>query len=237
MRANSIKKYLKDFRIASRWSTFNGSIQQALAIPEGFDKAKVAEALALLGQEADAELQCVYCDAPAATWDHLYNNVQGGRYSGHGNRIFNLVPACRTCNESKGAKHWREFVAEKGAADQDIRVQRLSQFEQRGTQERIGWTEMRELFPDLTAKYDKSREEIRRGVDAADEIAGQLRDAVRKHIRESAAPRGATPSGAEENDGSDSESEAEADVRRDEEMNLNPGESGQRNSHRSHTER
>jgi len=111
-RADSIKAYLKPFKIASKQTTFNGAVQLALAVHDEFDQKKVAELIGLLEQSIDVDLKCVYCDHPAATWDHLYNNVQAKRFSGYGNRIFNLVPACRTCNEKKGSKDWRVFAKE-----------------------------------------------------------------------------------------------------------------------------
>src|SRR5690349_11010298 len=109
MRARSIRKYLRPHPILDRWTTFNGAFQGALAAHEEYDATKHAQALILLGQDPEGELRCVYCEAEAMTWDHLENNVRGGRFSGHGNRLYNLVPACRTCNESKGAKSWQDF--------------------------------------------------------------------------------------------------------------------------------
>src|SRR6266850_5675274 len=108
-RAESIAVYLKEHRISGRWSTINGAVQVALSVPDDYDAEKVASLIGLIEQKLDEELRCVYCGEPAATWDHLFNNVKDSRFSGYGNRIFNLVPACRTCNESKGGKDWREF--------------------------------------------------------------------------------------------------------------------------------
>lgn len=49
--------------------------------------------------------KCVYCnERPAIEWDHVVPIVRGGRHA-----IGNLVPACRTCNASKGARTLMEW--------------------------------------------------------------------------------------------------------------------------------
>ena len=42
---------------------------------------------------------CVYCGDPAVEIDHVVPVVKGGTHE-----LSNLVPACRPCNRSKGAK-------------------------------------------------------------------------------------------------------------------------------------
>lgn len=48
---------------------------------------------------------CAYCDQPASALDHVIPVVHGG-----GTEEFNVVPACKSCNSSKGSKlplDWR----------------------------------------------------------------------------------------------------------------------------------
>lgn len=45
------------------------------------------------------ELRCAYCRGPATSVDHVWSRSRGG--SDHPN---NLVPACRTCNATKGTR-------------------------------------------------------------------------------------------------------------------------------------
>jgi hypothetical protein len=56
-----------------------------------------AELVELVFSEKGRE--CVYCDAPAATIDHVVPVARGGS-----NHHANLVPACKTCNSAKGAR-------------------------------------------------------------------------------------------------------------------------------------
>ena len=188
MKADTVRKYLKPFRIQSRWTTFNGSFQAALAVPEEYDRARHAEALRLLAQEPDVELECVYCGAPAATWDHLENNVKGGRFSGFGHRIFNLVPACRTCNEKKGGTNWRTFLSKRAPADQERRETVLAAFAARNAAESFGWEQIRGEFPELATEFDSLLSEVRERLVAADAVALKIRQGIEARLRANGVP-------------------------------------------------
>lgn len=177
LRAHSIKKYLKPFKISSRSTTFNGAVQLALAVHDTFSAKRVGELIQLLEQPVESDLACVYCGKPAATWDHLFNNVQEKRFSGYGNRIFNLVPACRTCNEQKGSKHWRDF-AKSVALDVAAVERRLTAVEKRNDAERYPWELIVERHPELAAEYDRAQDELKAKLRDLDAIAARIRDAI-----------------------------------------------------------
>jgi hypothetical protein len=58
----------------------------------------------------------------------VFNRVVKGDFSGHGHRSRNLVPCCRTCNERKGQKPWREWLNALSPEDKEIRGQRMEKF-------------------------------------------------------------------------------------------------------------
>lgn len=128
MKASSIKKYLRPSSIMGRKSTFANAFASALAPHDIYTPDSVAEALLDLDQDPKSDLQCVYCGAEAATWDHVFNRVVKGEFSGHGHRIRNLVPCCRTCNESKGQKPWYEFLEARNPPDKEERRRRMERF-------------------------------------------------------------------------------------------------------------
>jgi hypothetical protein len=128
MKTPSIKKYLRPSTIMSRKSTFANAFASALAPYDEFSIDTVSAAMRDLGQDPDADLTCVYCGDVAATWDHVFNRVVNGEFSGYGHRIRNLVPCCRTCNERKGGKHWRVFLDIVDPPDIDIRIRRMECF-------------------------------------------------------------------------------------------------------------
>ncbi len=49
--------------------------------------------------------RCAYCDAPATEIDHIVPVTRGG-----GHTYLNVLPACKPCNSSKGAKRLVEWL-------------------------------------------------------------------------------------------------------------------------------
>lgn len=176
MRISSIKRYLRPSTITGRKSTFASAFASALAPHDIYTPAAVVEAIRDLDQDPDAELECVYCGAEAATWDHVFNRVVNGEFSGHGHRIRNLVPCCRTCNESKGQKPWREFLETRSPPDKDVRVHRMERFlsaagaqpidtegmRHKAGEELMRFLEIRSQVFDLMAEADRLAAIIRR---------------------------------------------------------------------------
>ena len=52
------------------------------------------------------EAPCIYCEGPGGTVDHVIPVLYGGTDDED-----NLVPACRSCNSSKGTKSFDAFLA------------------------------------------------------------------------------------------------------------------------------
>lgn len=186
MKLSSIRKYLRQQKVSRRWSTFNGAFQGALAIWDEFEESRIAAALEALGQDPKTDLKCVYCGEAAATWDHLFNNVQGKRFSGYGNRIHNLVPACRTCNEKKRHLHWSEFLEKVEHGTPEERRRRhgaLARFEALNLKGARAWQAAIQTpeVAELLVKYDANIDEVRKLVEKADELAAQIRASVKKH--------------------------------------------------------
>jgi hypothetical protein len=112
MKIESIKKHLSPYSIyQKRHTTIAHAFASALAPVDGYDEARLLKALKAFGQEDEDDIRCVYCEKPAQTWDHLVCLVRKGELNGYGHQIGNLVPSCKDCNSSKGAKDFRVFVA------------------------------------------------------------------------------------------------------------------------------
>jgi 5-methylcytosine-specific restriction endonuclease McrA len=52
---------------------------------------------------------CAYCDSIAESWDHLMPIAAGGT-----SRPFNILPACRPCNSSKGTRDALDWIEATG---------------------------------------------------------------------------------------------------------------------------
>jgi hypothetical protein len=151
-------------------------------VPEAYLQSKAEEALELLGQPKTGPLSCVYCGAPAATWDHLHNTVRKGRFSGYGHRIFNLVPACRTCNERKGGKNWQTFFKTIETSDRQERIARLEAFSARAEEEQFSWDQICREFPAQAAQYDELITRLRNLLAEGDRVAIEIRDSVQANL-------------------------------------------------------
>lgn len=131
--------FRKPLKITSRTSSVtNGFIQSIIPhIPPKDDE--LIEALGILGMTL-AKRTCVYCGVPATDWDHLRPIVRNKRPTGFIDEIRNLVPACGPCNQSKGGRVWREWMAgdargspkTRGVPDLQERIATLARFEQWG---------------------------------------------------------------------------------------------------------
>ncbi len=94
---------------------------------------------------------CVYCGDPATTADHLRPVIgKGGLPTGFGADEWNIVPACSTCNSSKGNQDWYTFMTRTtgkaplargvSPAVNAWRIGRLKTFERNGAKAATRWT-------------------------------------------------------------------------------------------------
>lgn len=178
MRAQGIKKYLRVSKIMGRKSTFSNAFASALAPFDEYSDEVVAEEIMDLGQDPQADLECVYCGAAAATWDHVFNRVLEGEFSGHGHRIRNLVPSCRTCNERKGKKHWRDFLEQLAPDSKEERIERMEQFLKCNDALPTTMEKMQNSAASELGRFLEVRAEVFQLLEEADELAEKIRSKV-----------------------------------------------------------
>jgi hypothetical protein len=178
VKASSIKKYLRPSTVMGRKSTFSNAFASALAPHDNYKPDEVADAIKDLGQDPDGELHCVYCGTEAATWDHVFNRVIKGDFSGHGHRVRNLVPCCRTCNESKGQKPWRDFFETRNPIDKEERVRRMEQFLGSAAAQPIGTEEMMQKAGEELERFREIRSQVFELMAEADLLATIIRQKV-----------------------------------------------------------
>jgi hypothetical protein len=124
-------------KITGRTSTITNSFVNGIVPCKPPTKEELSEVLRILGLDA-SDLRCAYCGDRATEWDHLHPLVTGRRPTGYISEIANLVPACGKCNQSKGARHWREWMTStarlspvsRGVPDLEERINRLERFEE-----------------------------------------------------------------------------------------------------------
>lgn len=97
---------------------------------------QLKQALGILKMSPD-NFQCSYCGSSATEWDHLRPLVKDKKPTGYISEIHNLVPSCGKCNQSKGNKHWKDWMVSpaklspksKAIPDLEKRIKRLENFE------------------------------------------------------------------------------------------------------------
>jgi hypothetical protein len=140
---------VRKLKITSRLSSITNGFVQAI-IPERQPTAtEVEEALQRLGMTME-QRTCVYCGAGATDWDHLQPLVRGRRPTGYFHEIKNWVPACGTCNQSKGSQDWRIWMfgsaqnspRSRGIENLEGRAEVIENYERWGGATRLNFAEI-----------------------------------------------------------------------------------------------
>lgn len=123
-------------RISGRSSSITAAFFQAITPVVLPTDGEVEEALSILGMETGG-CDCAYCGDPKTEWDHFRPTVLNRQPTGYITEIANLVPSCGKCNQSKGNRHWKDWMlgtavrspAKRAILDLGARVERLEAFE------------------------------------------------------------------------------------------------------------
>lgn len=91
----------KPVNIAGRTSSITNSFVNGIIPVISPTEEQVAQNLTILGLNLD-DLRCTYCGDKSTEWDHLRPIVRNKKPTGYISDIYNLVPACGKCNQSKG---------------------------------------------------------------------------------------------------------------------------------------
>jgi len=97
------------YSVSGRSSTITAAVWKSIMPYKNPTIDQVEENLKALGMSTEHSY-CAYCGDKWTSWDHLFSVVVDSVYTGFFTDIFNLVPACSTCNSSKGNSEWREWM-------------------------------------------------------------------------------------------------------------------------------
>ena len=180
-----IKNHLRPLKITATKGTIRSKFAAAIAPHDEYNEEEARKLLQKLGQNPDAPLTCVYCDASATTWDHVYGTVSDGEYTGVGHRLRNLVPCCSPCNNRKGKKNWRDYLngLRQSASIRNKRANRIKAHiegcEKDGNK---AWRNLPE-YEQLQATRDKILKLMEEGDKLAEAIRKKLQTAAGKKRR------------------------------------------------------
>lgn len=102
-------KYPKETKITGRSSTMRGAFIKAIIPTITSNKSEQEECLRRLNQNPDL-LLCCYCGDKASELDHFRPIVVKKIPSGYVTDIYNLVPSCGKCNQSKSGSYWKNWM-------------------------------------------------------------------------------------------------------------------------------
>ncbi len=149
---------------------------------------QIARALSILGMD-QSNYSCSYCGDQASEWDHLFPLVNDKMPTGYISEIYNLVPACGKCNQSKGNKDWKAWMLSdaprspksKGVPDVADRIRRLVAYAQWGPPVRIDFEAV--VAAEDWQRHWASRDQILASMNVAQVLADSIRKAVAKQLR------------------------------------------------------
>lgn len=172
MNRKSLKTFLKPYSILQkRKTTISHAFASAATPVVKCDDEKMTKALNFLGQDPNGDLQCIYCNGQAETWDHLVSLVKKGeiRDLGYGHQLGNLVPCCKACNSRKRHTDFNEFVRDPKL------VKLLKKYQQRFGRP-INLRRCEKKMKEEWIRYKNLREKIFGLMQRADKIASKLRE-------------------------------------------------------------
>ncbi len=138
------------------------------------------EALDILGLSAD-DPSCAYCGDSATELDHFRPLIHGKEPTGYIAEIQNLVPSCGKCNQSKGNKYWRDWMAgsarrcpsARGISDVAERIERLERFEKWREPTNLKIPEI--VGPELWEEYSERRRQLLDKMREIDALANRVK--------------------------------------------------------------
>lgn len=127
----------KQMNITGRTSSITNAFVNGIIPSKEPTEKELTKCLEILELDRD-NLKCAYCGEKATEWDHLRPIVKNKQPTGYISNIYNLVPSCGKCNQSKGNKYWKDWIesdapqspkGRKKIKDIGKRIERLKKYE------------------------------------------------------------------------------------------------------------
>lgn len=182
----------KAVRIIGRSSSITNSFVNGIVPIIKPSEDEIDEALGILGMHE--EVVCSYCGDTATEWDHLRPLVQHQRPTGYIHEINNLVPACGKCNQSKGNKHWREWMfgparlspKTRNVPDIEARAAALERYERWTRPTRVDFAAL--VGDGLWAEHWANHRALLNQMKAAEVVVEQIRERIAAGVTDAVEP-------------------------------------------------
>ena len=180
MKIESIKAHLQPYSIMKkRQTTINHAFASAIAPHDTYDVKTLKAAMAVLGQDAEKDLLCVYCEEPAETWDHVFGLVRDLKFSGYGHVVGNLLPCCKKCNSEKGNRDWEDFLKKKMFGNSVKRIANLKRYFEKYLPKKFDYEDVTALCPDEIIQLNVIKDKVKALFKEADALAETVREKIK----------------------------------------------------------
>jgi len=180
MKIESIRSHLQPYSIMKkRQTTINHAFASAIAPSDHYEVKVIKEAVALLGQDPEKDLFCVYCNEAAETWDHVFGLVKDLKFSGYGHVIGNLLPCCKKCNSEKGNRNWEAYIIRKNVDNATVKVNMVKQYFKKYLPAKVDYEKIKSICPAEIHQLNLIRDKIMELFKEADTIAEKVRINIR----------------------------------------------------------
>ena len=187
---NKIFKMPKTGGITGRTSSITSAFVTAIIPTVPPSEQEIQKSLEILNLSAD-DLRCAYCGDKATEWDHLRPIVSKKMPTGYLSDIYNLVPACGKCNQSKGNKNWKEWIVSsaklspksRGTTDINNKIKMLDKYEKWKEVKSVNYGEM--VGEELWKKHWENCRRLHDDMIEAQKHAKKLRDVIAKILAKS----------------------------------------------------
>lgn len=177
----------KPVSITGRTSTITNSFVNSIIPVIDPAENELEESLKILRLDKE-DLRCAYCGDGATEWDHLRPIVGKKRPTGYVSEIYNLVPCCGKCNQSKGGSYWKDWIKSNARLSPKVRkvlgleqkVACLEVYEKWGNAKRFDFEKL--VGSELWTQHWENCNKLHEQMKVAQKLAEKIKDTIRTKI-------------------------------------------------------
>ena|SRR5258708_3870077 len=180
----------KEVKISGRSSSITGAFANSI-VPNIKPSSKELSQVYKILNLNDDDLRCSYCGDRASEWDHFRATVNGKRPTGYLAEVYNLVPSCGKCNQSKGGVHWKTWInsttAKLSPKNRRVRnlkdiIKRLQKFENWSNKKvtNVGYPKLDKETQILITRHWKNWKDINTRMQSSQKLAEKIKSRIKK---------------------------------------------------------
>ncbi len=178
-------------KIKARSSSITNAFVNGIIPTVDPTEEQIDEVLNILGMTRET-ICCSYCGDKYTEWDHFRPLILNKKPTGYISEIYNLVPACGKCNQSKGNKNWKTWMFSdatlspktRGVKDIKERAKRLQNFEDKYTNQLIKVDFESIVGSEMWNEHWNNHKRIISLFDESQRLSNEIRDKVLKAVHQ-----------------------------------------------------